>query len=441
MERPPTPSPPPTPAGERVPRLLTIMGSGETAPTMAKVHRNLLERLGPAPVLAVMLDTPFGFQENADDIVARAKAYFAESVGTPVGLATLRVAASASAVEQAEFVAAVKAARYVFAGPGSPSYALRQWRGGPLKELLAEKLRHGGAVTFSSAAALALGVATVPVYEIYKAGEAPSWLEGLDVLSEAGLRAAVIPHYNNAEGGNHDTRYCYLGERRLAAMEAELPEGAFVLGVDEHTGLVLDLCAQTATVVGLGTVTVRAKGRSAELAAGTTVSMAELAATAEALASGASGSEVLTVLEEAGAGLGHSLTIPPAESSLLAGTRREEGAFAGALAEGDTQGAVRAILALDEQIVAWSADTLESGEADRAREALHAMVVALGQVAQVGARDPRGVVGPFVEALLEQRAKARADRRFEEADGIRDRLLALGVEVRDTPVGSEWVLQ
>ena len=32
------------------PRLLAIMGSGETAPTMVKVHRQLLERMGPPPV-------------------------------------------------------------------------------------------------------------------------------------------------------------------------------------------------------------------------------------------------------------------------------------------------------------------------------------------------------------------------------------------------------
>ena len=35
-------------------------------------------------------------------------------------------------------------------------------------------------------------------------------------MAEAGLDAVVIPHFDNAEGGNHDTRFCYLGERRLA---------------------------------------------------------------------------------------------------------------------------------------------------------------------------------------------------------------------------------
>ncbi len=79
----------------------------------------------------------------------------------------------------------------------------------------------GGGVTFASAAALTLGRFTVPVYEIYKVGVEPCWLDGLDVLGPFGLNVAVIPHYDNAEGGHHDTRFCYLGERRLAMLEAE----------------------------------------------------------------------------------------------------------------------------------------------------------------------------------------------------------------------------
>ena len=55
-------------------------------------------------------------------------------------------------------------------------------------------------MTFATAAALTLGAFTVPVYEIYKVGEDPHWLEGLDVLGSVGLSVAVVPHYNNAEG-------------------------------------------------------------------------------------------------------------------------------------------------------------------------------------------------------------------------------------------------
>jgi hypothetical protein len=132
--------------------------------------------------------------------------------------------------------------------------------------VLRDRIRAGGGVTvLASAAAATAGVAALPVYEIYKAGAVPHWLDGLDLLGGLGLRVAVIPHYDNAEGGSHDTRYCYLGERRLALLERELPAGAAVLGVDEHTAVVIDLDAETIQVTGRGGVTVRRAGRDAVL--------------------------------------------------------------------------------------------------------------------------------------------------------------------------------
>jgi cysteinyl-tRNA synthetase len=56
-------------------------------------------------------------------------------------------------------------------------------------------------------------------------------------------------------------------------------------------------------------------------------------------------------------------------------------------------------------------------------------------------RDPRDAVTPFVEALLELRARARAGRDWETADLVRDRLAAAGVEVRDEVGGSTWTLE
>ena len=70
-------------------RMLVIMGSGETAPTMREVHASALARLSPAST-AVLLDTPYGFQENAADISARAVEYFATSVGATLSVASWR---------------------------------------------------------------------------------------------------------------------------------------------------------------------------------------------------------------------------------------------------------------------------------------------------------------------------------------------------------------
>ena len=146
-------------------RLLTIMGSGETSPTMVKVHRSLFERLGPDPVPAVLLDTPVGFQENAAQIATKAVEYFRDSVGRAIDVAGFRTG-TGDAVAREQALARIAAARWVFSGPGSPSYALRHWAGTPLPGLLADKLERGGCIVFASAAALTLGMATVPVYEI-----------------------------------------------------------------------------------------------------------------------------------------------------------------------------------------------------------------------------------------------------------------------------------
>jgi cysteinyl-tRNA synthetase len=68
------------------------------------------------------------------------------------------------------------------------------------------------------------------------------------------------------------------------------------------------------------------------------------------------------------------------------------------------------------------------------------MITRLGQVAQRGAQDPATALAPFVEGLLATRERARADRRFDEADGVRDLLVGLGVEVNDSPDGTSWHL-
>ena len=41
---------------------------------------------------------------------------------------------------------------------------------------------------------------------------------------------------------------------------------------------------------------------------------------------------------------------------------------------------------------------------------------------------------------MELRTVARSEKRFADSDLIRDRLAAVGVEIRDTPDGPQWVL-
>lgn len=402
--------------------LVAILGSGETAPTMVKVHRALLDRAGGP---AVVLDTPYGFQENAGDVTARALAYFRRSVGREVGVASLR-SADGDPVAREAAMAALRSAALIFAGPGSPTYALRHWRATAVPAVLADRLAAGRCLTFASAAALTLGQATLPVYEVYKAGEPPRWEEGLDLLAAAGLRVAVVPHYDNAEGGTHDTRYCYMGERRLAALERDLPAGAFVLGVDEHTGCLLDLGAGTATVVGLGSVTVRSGGRSVPFPSGATVGIEELVEAAHG--AGATGAAPTTTVPPVP--VPEPVPRRPPAVGLVAEAERRQADFDAALRTGDVHAAVTAVLALEEALVAWAGDTLQSDEPDRARAVLRGMVVRLGERA--------GRTVAVVDAVVAARDRARAARQWATADALRDALAGAGVEVRDTASGPEW---
>ena len=368
-----------------VPRILTIMGSGETTPTMARVHRRVLDRLGERPVPAVVLDTPYGFQENAEEITGRAVDYFRDTVGAPFSIASYRSADADAFVRETALVR-IREARLVFTGPGSPSYALRQWSGAEIPRLLADKLTRGGAVTMASAAALTLGRYTIPVYEIYKVGEAPRWLDGLDLLTPLGLPVAVVPHYDNAEGGSHDTRFCYLGERRLRILEAELPDEVFILGVDGHTALVLDLDAAAASVLGLGGVTVRKDGRSTVFPAGSEIPIGELVAAAHGDAAAGASS---VVAGPAGVAAPDAV---PASAPLREEVARLEAVFSASLDDCDAPAAVRAILALEETIQSWSHDTDQSDALASARAALRSAIVCLGEMAVTGAGDPADMV-------------------------------------------------
>jgi hypothetical protein len=415
-------------------RVLAVIGSGETSPTMVTVHKDLVSRLGTRDPAAVLIEDPYAFQENAEDVSARAVSYFARSVGLAVTAVASAPGDCAGGAGAAGTAARIRDADWAFAGPGSPSYALGRWRGGPVGHALAERVASGAGVTvLASAAAATIGFAALPVYEVYKAGAAPHWLDGLDLMGALGLRVAVIPHFDNTEGGRYDTRYCYLGERRLAAMERELPAGTAVLGVDEHTAAVFDLRSGTVEVAGRGALTVRRAGGTAVLPTGTVTTLAGL----RDLVAGRAAVEPprrAAALPRAAA------TAQPASSprplpEVTADARRR---FDAAERAGDARALVAAILDLEEAVHAWATDTEEDEGTPQARAVLRGLITRLGKAAERGPGLPGDSLGAMVQPLLELRSALRREGRYDTADTIRDALAAAGLEVRDDPGGTQW---
>ncbi len=76
------------------------------------------------------------------------------------------------------------------------------------------------------------------------------------------------------------------------------------------------------------------------------------------------------------------------------------------------------------------------GDADL-REMLS--VLGLGELAALESVDDVASIDPAAQALLEQRERARAERDFQTADGLREQLRARGWEIRDGPGGAELI--
>lgn len=367
---------------------------------MVTPHQRILKNTSSGG--RVVLDTPFGFQENANELTTRLQEYFSQSVGHDIDIASLR-SADVSASDVAQAISQVRQASWVFAGPGSPSYTLKVWKETGLAPHFDEVLTRGS-IVLASAAALTAGTHTVPVYEIYKVGEEPYWNSGLNILGRhTGLNAVVIPHFDNAEGGNHDTRFCYMGERRLRMLESQLPDDIFILGVDEHTGVSFDLDTREVQVFGRGSLTVRKGEHIWQVTTGNSTTIEEIA--------------------EHG---GVARVIPTTDDAFAPQVEQVEEL----LETGNVLAAVDALLELDE----LNRDV-------ETRATVHALITRLGHIAASPRVDFQAVVGPFIEALLQARNAARAGGRWDEADAIRDQLTSLHVSIKDSADGSQWTIE
>ena len=372
-----------------VPGLLTLIGSGEVSAGMVRVHRRLLAHPGAAARLA-FLDTPAGFELGAEAIAARFVEYFQQRFDLP-----LAVAVHHRADDPPQAIAAalqvLAGSSYILAGPGSPSYAARQWRESQVFRAVVERWRAGAQLVFASSAAIAISAHTLPVYEIYKVGQDLHWVAGVDLLGPFGLNLAIVSHWDNAEGGTHDTRACFMGIERFERLRALLPAEAVVLGIDEHTACTIDLQAGTAEVHGKGGVSILSGDRHLRHEHGQAFPV--------------------TDLRPQGGGAPAITSFTEAESDTLA---RVAAHFAG----GETADGLRAAA----QSVAPEVAAL-----------LHQAAAALDDQPPCDENEAR-----LLDLLIEVRLGLRRAKQWPLADQVRDRLSELGYELRDTPQGTTW---
>lgn len=368
---------------------VVLFGSGETSPSGRKVFDQLFRRYPLSPQV-VVLETPAGFELNSSQVAGRIADFLKlrmQNYRPQVSLVPARKRGTPYSPDEPGLIPPILKADMIFMGPGSPTYAVRQLHDSLAWNSLVARHRLGAALVLASAAAIAVSALTLPVYEIYKAGDELHWKAGLNFFCAYGLSLVIIPHWNNNDGGEElDTSRCFMGQERFTRLIEILPSNYTVLGIDEKTALIMDLQAGSCQVNGLGGVTLVHTGSE------------HPGATSEDELYGTGLVEVAQLRK------GHVHQYTSGETFAL-----------------EKLGPFRLPDARDELPAAvWQA-ALQARRQEQISER------AEGQHAIPASEE--------VQALLDERRAARARRDWAAADALRTRLAALGWQVKDTPEG------
>jgi hypothetical protein len=260
---------------------IALLGSGETSLAGGRIFEALATRL-PSPLHVAVLETPAGFELNSPQVAGKVGEYLRtrlQNYAPRVDIVPARKRGTPFSPDDPALLEPLLRADMIIMGPGSPTYTVRQLTGSLAWDLLRSRHRQGAALVFASAATIAIGERTLPVYEIYKVGEDITCPAGLHLFGDFGLSLSCIPHWNNTDGGDDlDTSRCFIGLERFADWCSMLPPGHTTLGLDEHTGLVIDFSEGTCTVSGVSSVTLLRHCNPEIYPAGTTFSITELGA-------------------------------------------------------------------------------------------------------------------------------------------------------------------
>jgi hypothetical protein len=258
---------------------IALFGSGETAPGGQRIFDTLFQLTDPSPQVKI-LETPAGFELNSDQVassVGRFIKHHLQNYNPDIEIIPARKKDTPNSPDARNIAQPILDADLIFMGPGSPTYTVRQLENTLSWEYILARHRLGAGLAFSSAATVAISSYSLPVYEIYKVGEDLHWKPGLNFFSHYSLPLVFIPHWNNQDGGEGlDTSRCYMGLSRFEELVEILPKDQLIIGIDENTGLVIDLQASCLHGVGQGNVTIINKRSREVIPPNTAVNLSEL---------------------------------------------------------------------------------------------------------------------------------------------------------------------
>lgn len=258
---------------------IAFLGSGETSLAGGRIFESLA-RVIAAPLRIALIETPAGFELNSAQVVGRVGDFMRsrlQNYKPVVDVIPARKKKSAYSPDDPEIITPLLHANLIFMGPGSPTYAIRQLKDTLTWDVIRARHRLGATLVFASAATISVGAHALPVYEIYKVGQDVHVVDGLNLFADFGLHVSFIPHWNNAEGGaDLDTSRCFMGMERFAEWCSLVPVENETIGLDEHTGLIIDFESGMCEVSGVSSVSLVRECNPEMYASGSKFSLEEL---------------------------------------------------------------------------------------------------------------------------------------------------------------------
>ncbi len=266
---------------------IAFLGSGETSLAGGRIFESLARLIsepspsfGQRPLRIAVMETTAGFELNSFQVASRVAEFLKtrlQNYKPTIDIVPARKLGTEFSPDNPEILKPLLSANMIFMGPGSPSYAVRQLRGALAWDIIRARHRLGATLIFASAATISVGAWALPVYEIYKVGEDVHTKPGLDLFADYGMNLSFVPHWNNAEGGiDLDTSRCFVGIGRFDQWRKLLPAENILVGLDEHTGIIMDCENKTCEVSGVSSVSVVKCDGMEMYPAGSSFSLSEL---------------------------------------------------------------------------------------------------------------------------------------------------------------------
>jgi hypothetical protein len=237
---------------------IALLGSGETSLAGGRVFEAIAQQL-PRPLRIAVLETTAGFELNSPQVAGRVVDFLKtrlQNFDPQIDVIPARKRGTAFSPDDPQILQPLLQANLIFMGAGSPTYAVRQLKDSLAWDLVRARHRLGAALVFASAAVIAVGACALPVYEIYKVGEDVTVVPGLNLFKDFSVPLSFVPHWNNTDGGvDVDTSRCFVGIERFNQWCTMLPPGHTTVGLDEHTGIIIDFASGRCIVSGVSSVT------------------------------------------------------------------------------------------------------------------------------------------------------------------------------------------